>query len=50
MERPLSTDKDAIKKLYDERYGKYLAAADVRIDANDTPLGVARSIIGVFYK
>ena len=50
VDRPLSQSREAIEKLYSERYEKYLEAADVVIDANDVPLGIARKIMGVFYK
>ena len=43
--RPLSSDREAITKRYNERYSIYCAAADVRIDADDTPSSVAEKII-----
>lgn len=49
-DRPLSKDKDAIEKLYKERYQKYVSAADCIIDADDTPANIAKKIIGAFYK
>ena len=50
IDRPLASDIDAIKKRYDERYAIYRAAADVVIDADDTPVNVTKKIMGVFYK
>lgn len=50
IDRPLARDVEAIKKRYDERYGIYVASADVVIDADDTPVNVAKKITGVFYK
>jgi shikimate dehydrogenase len=49
-DRPLASDAEAIRKRYAERYGIYLGAADAVIDANDTPVNVAKKITGVFYK
>lgn len=43
--RPLSSDREAITKRYNERYAIYCGAADVKIDANDTPMAVAEKII-----
>ncbi len=43
--RPLSSDREAITKRYNERYSIYCDAADVRIDADDTPYAVAEKII-----
>ena len=43
--RPLSSDREAITKRYNERYSIYCAAADVRIDADDPPFSVAEKII-----
>lgn len=36
-DRPLSSKKEALDRLYAERYGLYTAAAEIRIDANTTP-------------
>ena len=49
-DRPLSKDIDAIKKRYEERYLLYVDSADVVIDADDTPINVAKKIMGAFYK
>ncbi len=43
--RPLSSDREAITKRYNERYSIYCGAADVRIDADDAPTAVAEKII-----
>ena len=50
IDRPLASDVEAIRKRYDERYGIYVASADVVIDADDTPVNIAKKITGVFYK
>ncbi len=50
IDRPLSSSVDAIKKRYDERYNIYLNSADVIIDADDTPINIAKKIMGAFYK
>lgn len=49
-DRPLASDVEAIKKRYAERYQIYLDAADVVIDADDTPVNIAKKITGAFYK
>jgi len=49
-DRPLAKDIDAIKKRYEERYLLYVDSADVVIDADDTPINVAKKIVGAFYK
>ena len=49
-DRPLSSTRDAIKKRYEERYGIYNAAADVRIDADCYPNAVLNKIIEDFSK
>ncbi|MBQ7390198.1 MAG: ATP-binding protein [Clostridia bacterium] len=50
VDRPLASNKEAIKKRYEERYCLYLDAADVVIDADDIPTKIAQKITGVFYK
>ena len=50
VDRPLARDVEAIKKRYEERYGIYCNAADVVIDADDTPVNIAKKIKGAFYK
>ena len=50
IDRPLASDIDAIKKRYAERYDIYRSAADVVIDADDTPVNIAKKIMGAFYK
>ena len=49
-DRPLSSDIEAIKKRYEERYGLYVASADEVIDADDLPSNTTKKIIGAFYK
>lgn len=49
-DRPLSSDRDAILKRYNERYDIYCHAADEIIDADNTAQEVAEKIIGGFYK
>ncbi|MCQ2798723.1 MAG: shikimate dehydrogenase [Bacilli bacterium] len=34
--RPLSSDREALKKRYEERYGIYSSVADIKIDASGT--------------
>lgn len=50
IDRPLSSDLESIKKRYDERYDLYVESADVVIDADDTPINIAKKITGAFYK
>lgn len=45
--RPLSSDREAITKRYNERYSIYCSVCDVKIDANDTPKAVAEKIINI---
>ena len=49
-DRPLSNDRERLAQLYKERYDIYRESADVIIDADDTPAGIAKKIIGAFYK
>ena len=49
-DRPLSVDKNAIEKLYNQRYSIYSSVCDVKNDANCTPEQVANKIIGDFVK
>ena len=49
-DRPLSSDIDALKKRYDERYPIYTSTCDVKIDANATPSEVANIIYGEYKK
>ena len=46
--RPLSSDRAAIEKRYNERYGLYCRVADVRIDADVAARTVAERIISDF--
>jgi shikimate dehydrogenase len=48
--RPLSSDIEALKKRFDERYETYLSSADVEIEANGTVNEVADKIKEEFYK
>ena len=50
VDRPLANDVEAIKKRYAERYEIYHSAADTVIDADDTPVNIAKKIMGAFYK
>ena len=49
-DRPLSSNIDALKKRYNERYPIYLAACDIKVDANGTPSEVANIIYGEYQK
>lgn len=44
-DRPLSSSRTAIEKMYSERYEKYKGAADIRIDADATPESITDSIL-----
>lgn len=44
-DRPLSSDSDRLKKLYDERIPIYLAAADIVTDASLDPETIVNNII-----
>ena len=50
IDRPLSSDREAMEKRYEERYEIYKKSADVIVDANDTPVNIAKKIMGAFYK
>lgn len=43
-DRPLSADKDALRRLYGERYDKYRAAADITVDGDSDAYDVAKKI------
>lgn len=43
--RPLSSDREKLAKLYEERYSKYLAIADVVINSNVSLEEVAKNVI-----
>ena len=43
-DRPTAKTPEAIEALYRARYGKYLAAADVKIEINGTPSEVCEKI------
>lgn len=49
-DRPLSSDVDALKRRYDERYPIYKATADIIINGNATPDEVANYIYGEYNK
>ena len=42
--RPLSSDRDAMMRRYNERYSRYCSVADERIDGDGTPCEVADKI------
>ena len=44
-DRPLSRDREALARRYEERYPIYCAAADIRVDGNGSIDEVAESII-----
>ena len=48
--RPLSSDIEALKRRFEERYGKYVSSADVEIDGNGTVNEVADAIREEFYR
>lgn len=48
-DRPLAQNKEALKKLYKERYDLYSDAADIRVSGDADPHEVAEEIIGGFY-
>lgn len=48
--RPLSSDRASIELRYKERYDKYCASADIRIDASGTPENVCNEITEDFSK
>lgn len=43
-DRPLSSNKEALKKRYEERLARYLEVADVEVDAAGTPEEVACTV------
>ena len=43
-DRPLASTVEAIRKRYEERYERYCAAADCRIDAAGDPESVAAAV------
>lgn len=43
--RPLSSDREALKKRYEERYGIYSSVADIRIDASGTVEDSVKAIL-----
>jgi len=43
-DRPLSANREALKKRYSERYDRYCAAADIRIDGNQSLQAVAEAL------
>lgn len=49
-DRPLSSDIEALKKRYDERYDKYVSSADIVVDGDGTIDEVATMIKGEFFK
>ena len=49
-DRPLSSDKDALMNRYNERYEKYCAAADLRIDGDGSLEEVAQAVLEALKK
>ena len=49
-DRPLSLDRESLKKRYDERYGIYCGACDIKIDGNGTVDEVANLIYKEYLK
>lgn len=49
-DRPLSSDIEALKRRYDERYPIYKATADIIINGNATPDEVANYVYGEYNK
>ena len=49
-DRPLSSNREALKKRYEERYDIYLSSADVRVDGNGTVENVANLIYEAWKK
>ena len=49
-DRPLSSDIEALKRRYNERYNIYLSSADVTVDGDGTVSEVAEIIKGEFFK
>lgn len=49
-DRPLTSTKEALIKKYNERYGIYEKAADVKIDASGDVEAVTNAVIGGFLK
>ena len=50
IDRPLSSDREAIEKRYNERYAIYVRTADVKIDVDSNAKGVAAKIMEDFQK
>ncbi len=44
-DRPLSSDRDALARRYNERIDRYIASGDVRVDGDGTPSEVADAIL-----
>ena len=49
-DRPLSKDKEALKKRYEERYPIYISTCDVKIDGNGTVSQVGDTVFGEWNK
>lgn len=47
-DRPLSSDREALKKRYEERYDRYITAADAVISADGTPEEVATAVLKAY--
>lgn len=48
-DRPLSSDNEAMRRRYDERYGRYCAVSDAKIDNSDHPQSAIDAILKEFY-
>lgn len=48
--RPLSRSEEAIRQRYAERYGIYIATADIRIENSTTPQAAAEAVIKEIHK
>ena len=48
-DRPLATNKNAIIKLFEERFDRYLSVCDIKVNGDLTPLEEAKIITEEFY-
>ena len=44
-DRPLADDREKIRRLYEERYPRYMAAADIRIEIRGVPENTAEELL-----
>ena len=49
-DRPLSSDKEKLKKIYKERYDRYINTADIKIKAVDNIEKNVKKITEEFFK